>query len=264
MVRGCGERVPGGIYAETVLGDVGMPFDFFICDSPHPVDPDWGISAIGVKQVGEDLVDWVGQKHYPNVLDFVEEGRRFGVSRRLSPNLDFERLTAKSKMMFVHAKAHIENWTDLVRASQESGFLVYEMLRAQCAKLKCEDEGLDVLGFCSTGKEIVMARRCFSHRDDMLCSGVWNLDVPEASNEGGMRWASKDQLFRTTVGTRKMPAFEYYSGYLCGVERIYAPAVFLILPITNLCVIKSDDAKLVDERLEAASASGLNVELKDE
>ena len=245
MVRGCGTRQPGGIYAETVLGDVGMPFDFFICDSPHPVDPDWGVAKIGVKQVECDLIDCIGSTHYPNVLDFIEEGRRFGVSRRLSPRLDFERITAKSKMLFIHDRGIIENWTDIAINPKMA-----KIARELCPKMVCERSGLDALGYSSFMREtrqIEIAHRPFGHDPESMCAGYW--------------WADVDGLDAEMV--RKMPEFSYQAAKI-GPKRIYSAAVVLILPITNICVIDSSDTNLRDERLDIASASGLKVELKDE
>jgi hypothetical protein len=56
------------------------------------------------------VVDIVGQEHYPNVADFVEETRRKGASRRLPRTLDFARLTPQSRLVLVHARAVVVNY----------------------------------------------------------------------------------------------------------------------------------------------------------
>jgi len=82
--------------------------------------------ALGLTDKGVRLIDiggiWhvfdiVGEKYYPYVADFVEEGRRMGISRRLPQNLDFEKLDpVQSRLVLLHRKALITN-------VQEAGFL---------------------------------------------------------------------------------------------------------------------------------------------
>jgi hypothetical protein len=120
--RGCGSRVVGGIYAEVKNGTGGSPIEAFLVDPPKAMDA----QALGLADKGVRLVeiggawhvfDIVGKKYYPYVADFVEEGRRMGVSRRLPQNLDFEKLDpVQSRLVLLHRKALISN-------VQEAGFL---------------------------------------------------------------------------------------------------------------------------------------------
>jgi len=120
--RGCGSRVVGGIYAEVKNGAGGSPIEAFLVDPPKVVDA----LALGLTDKGVRLIDiggiWhvfdiVGEKYYPYVADFVEEGRRMGISRRLPQNLDFEKLDpVQSRLVLLHRKALITN-------VQEAGFL---------------------------------------------------------------------------------------------------------------------------------------------
>jgi hypothetical protein len=112
--RGCGTRVKGGIYAETVGSPHGHPIECFIKDSPIPIDADkYGLSSIGVKLIRQKgvvyIFDIVGSEHYPWVSDFVEEARRYGVSRRLPPNLPWEELSVDSKLVLLHKNAVFED-----------------------------------------------------------------------------------------------------------------------------------------------------------
>jgi intein/homing endonuclease len=87
--RGCGEREPGGIYAECGLSPRGRPLEEFLIDPPLPVPE--GLDLVNKPMLwqrtlasGEpaldkdgqpiyDLLILVGQEHYPYVPDFLEE-----------------------------------------------------------------------------------------------------------------------------------------------------------------------------------------------
>jgi hypothetical protein len=117
VARGCGTRVKGGVYAEIPLSPFGIPFDDFLFCPPIVVDAQaMGITSIGVKLIERDGVfhvfDVVGKQHYPNVLDFVEEARRFGISRRLPKTLEFNKITAESRLILMHDRAFIENFNE--------------------------------------------------------------------------------------------------------------------------------------------------------
>ena len=80
----------------------------FLLDFPEDGKTALGLSPIGVQLVERDgvwhILDWIGSEHYPNVADFLEEVRRFGLSRRLAKTVDFSKLTERSKILvgFVH------------------------------------------------------------------------------------------------------------------------------------------------------------------
>lgn len=110
--RGCGYRVPGGIYLITDVNSTrGVPIDNFLFDPPWvPFDKD-GVrhypGALGVEIVqaanGINYVwDWIGQESYPYFPDFWEETRRFGLSRKVSPGLNFDLLNSKSQIIGFH------------------------------------------------------------------------------------------------------------------------------------------------------------------
>lgn len=114
--RMCGaSRVIGGCYWELGTEEAGQVFnvDRYIVDPPMEINPErFGLTAIGVKVIEVDgvvhIMDWVGELHYPNVADFIEEARALGFSRRVPRNsVPFERLTAESRLLLVHRKAII-------------------------------------------------------------------------------------------------------------------------------------------------------------
>jgi len=112
VVRGCGSRKTGGVYAETKLGIGGEPLTNFYSDPVVPVD-EADIKKVGVTMFEREgvthLLDWVGEEYYPTMPDFIEEFERHGLSRRLPSTLDFEKLSMESRIFLVHAKAFVVN-----------------------------------------------------------------------------------------------------------------------------------------------------------
>jgi len=116
--RGCGDREPGGVYAESGLSPRGRPLEEFLFDPPLPIPE--GLDLVNKPQLwmrtlasGEpaldeeeqpifDLLIWVGEEHYLYCSDYLEETRRWGASRRLNPNLDLSLLSRSSRMILAH------------------------------------------------------------------------------------------------------------------------------------------------------------------
>jgi hypothetical protein len=111
MVRGCGERVPGGLYACCELSPFGDPVEHFLIDPPIPYGGSSFRSPILIEKKGVNhILLWVGAEYYPYVTDFIEEARLFGISKRIPKNFPIEKLTRCSMMFLVHPKAIIENY----------------------------------------------------------------------------------------------------------------------------------------------------------
>lgn len=112
--RGCGSRREGGVYIECgVTEDGGSPIEAFLFDPPLTDVPDEWLKPHRTPTVFEGdgvshVVIWVGAEFYPNVFDFIEETRVAGASRRVPSMFDFSKLTAQSRMYFVHASAVVE------------------------------------------------------------------------------------------------------------------------------------------------------------
>jgi len=123
-IRGCGTRVTGGCYAETTLSAEGTDLDFFFMDPPMPVVSS-DIGKVGVNLVERQgvwhILDWVGTKYYENVPDYIEELRRFGLSRRIPKNLDFSKLTNESRIILIHEKAILRGMKSLRWLKKEAG-----------------------------------------------------------------------------------------------------------------------------------------------
>lgn len=111
VTRGCGTRQAGGVYIETGMGPGGSPVEDFLCDPPIPVPEEINLTPIGMEWFIRNgvwhVMDHVGSKHYENVADFVEEVRRFGLSRRIAKTAPFHQLTEQSRIFLVHSRAII-------------------------------------------------------------------------------------------------------------------------------------------------------------
>lgn len=122
VARGCGERTPGGLYIECGLSPVGRPFDDFLVDPPLPLLPGLDATTLANKprfirdpaDGTAHLVIWIGAEHYPYVSDYIEEARRFGISRKLSPSVlrqqEATGLSLASRMLLVHPYVINTRW----------------------------------------------------------------------------------------------------------------------------------------------------------
>jgi len=119
--RGCGERKPGGLYAECGLGPNGRPIEAFLVDSPLPLPEGLGPrELINKPQLWHDertdlyhLVIWVGREHYPYVWDYITEVALYGASRRLPKRLApmLKKLTpGRSRMIMAHPDCRLTDW----------------------------------------------------------------------------------------------------------------------------------------------------------
>lgn len=114
MTRGCGKRVNGGLYVCCSLNPFGKPIEHFLIDPPFLYHHGSFRSPILVEKDGiNHILLWVGAEYYPYVSDFIEETRRFGISKRIPKTFPIEKLTKKSMMLLVHPKAIIENYKEL-------------------------------------------------------------------------------------------------------------------------------------------------------
>ena len=129
--RGCGDREPGGVYAECGFSPYGKPLEHFMFDPPMPLPE--GVDLVNKPQLWPrvdpvtqepvldpvtgrpiyDLLIHIGAEHYPYASDYMAETRQLGASRRLNANLDLSLLTSRSRMLLAHPKAIIVPWRDL-------------------------------------------------------------------------------------------------------------------------------------------------------
>lgn len=239
ITRGCGKRQQAGAYLEVPTGPNGKPVEHFLCDPPYPIDKrETGISPIGVTLFPDKdklvapgvklhhVLDWVGSDGYPNVADFVEEVRRFGVSRRIARTADFSGLGHGSKLYLAHSRAVIENY------AEHYGKII-EPRSGICPKALPEHNGPDF--------------------PDECCAGLWWNDV-----EGG-EWvvAEGRKMYRRFVGDTS------YWGLPPAIPSYRLLGLFAIFPLAKIAVIRAKDRS--HELTEhAASLGKLPVSLEDE
>jgi len=235
--RGCGVRQQGAIYGECGLSPWGRPLEAFLMDPPVPVDGDaLGLSPVGVTLIDDavtgatHVLDWVGESSYQNIADFLEEVRRFGLSRRLPRTIDFSRLDSRSRIMLVHRKAIVVDVTPYTADWGDS-----------CPRSLPEHAHLD--------------------KTATLCAGIWWEDIT-----GGVPYLVDDarHLLDPRGVTRTLPSFQY-SGRQApkGVIPTYAPGIFASFPLSRLVVIADPDGGTHEEALEHATLAGLPVDLED-
>ncbi len=241
VTRGCGTRVAGGIYAEVGLAPPGMgrPLEDFLVDPPTKLNREM-LTALGVTAVGVSLhkdahgtwhvLDWVGSESYPNVADFLEEVRRFGLSRRLPKTLEFAKLTLGSRIVLIHARAHLNNHDELYPETAASWP-------------------------CPTKDENNPAYVRHPDPRGLCCAGLWWRDVDGLEIEAGLTG---------TMGTRRQPSFSYTAMlYRPEVKRQYTPGIFASFPLSRIAVIGDpSDPASAEDALGKASKSGLPTEME--
>lgn len=120
--RGCGDRKEGAVYACCGVGGM-TPWQNFLLDPTFPVHcepfrgiqyaediaPDLVNSEVANETGVVVLVDYVGKKYYPTVPDFMEEFRRFGMSRNWG-GFDFSRLAGRKPILILLHSRAVWDW----------------------------------------------------------------------------------------------------------------------------------------------------------
>jgi hypothetical protein len=262
--RGCGERVAGGVYLTVPLVAGGSAVEEFIIDAPQPINPvETGLSAIGTMIVPRKVdtgsrqfttnyvLDIVGKEHYPNVADFVEEVRRFGLSRRIARNIDFTLLDSNSRIVLIHERAMILNSIDYMAARDPERIWcprdIPQHMRPEytsmCAALWWEDirEG-----------EVAQGDEKLTHGSRM------------SSDHAGVMQHLQRGNPRAVV--RTMPSFRY-RGLRApkDVKPIYQHAAFASFPIPKIEIIRDRAGGTHEEAYrKAKGAKDIQIEVVDE
>lgn len=255
VVRGCGERVEGGIYAECGLTPAGRPLDEFLCDPPREIPDDMIVVNRGVtlwqhaKSRTWHIVDRIGTEHYPSPLDVVEEVRRFGASRRLSPRLTpprdshppachdpactkhhsgFEFLTKRSTLILIHAHAYIANYGAYWAATlpQPCPTAIFGHPPPELADLPGPVE--------ATVREFVSPRP----PPGEFCVTTWGDDFTSDDVVAGGRFDWKPPFY-----LRPRPSFQYPVRLRpAGLIACYEERIFMVLPLQRLVVVDGESA----------------------
>lgn len=257
-VRGCGTRVAGGVYAATYLGAHGHPLECFLADPPVPISSqqmvDLGIAPIGVHptEIGGKtrLYDVVGSGNYPNVVDWVEEARNMGISRRLPPNLPWEKIDPGTMLVVLHRRAIIQNWQEYeeVETPWVDGFHDCPAFTSNehCARRKPEHF-------------LVEENRPL----DGPCSRFWWQDIQDDSPIHDTVYRMEGREGRSicrTIGETVYAAHHAPEG----ITPRYALGIVGVFPIHGIEVIRDPESGLHEKRLEAARRSNLPVTLCEE
>ncbi len=247
--RGCGTRTEGGIYLECGHSPFGKPLNELLID-PAMVPPSvhengWDeYPGALVTQGASDwyaphrtpllfehegafhVVIWVGAEFYPNVWDFIEEGRVAGFSRRVPKTFDFAKLTAASRMFYIHPQA----WVD-ARALAET--LDVDLECPYCPRGEMEPKLFHTLGGTPT------------------CLGLTRLVDPA------------DVALTDENTARRILAcgVDYeVSGLPDGVQTTKAPGLFLQTCISGIAMINHSDGSFDESVEEKVDAAGIGIE----
>lgn len=223
--RGCGKaRKAGGLYAELLLGKHGRPVEDFLLDPPILLsfDAPTRVQMPIWMPTGDrhtlHLIDWIGESHYPNVADFVEEVRHMGLSRLIPPSLlrseiehpdtgervkVIEAFEPASRLITAHARAHIVTIADYPRTWD-----------------------------CPHSND--------RHRDtDQMCAGVfwWDVTDGHAMDDAAREFIDDPHIDRRV--RRIMPSFDYEAHTAPhDVQPTYAPAMFAAWPVARLALVE--------------------------
>jgi hypothetical protein len=256
MSRECGDRQEGGIYVEVGTSPNGKPLEHFLFDPPVPVPDALTLSPRGMQVVQTKangpfhLVDVVGQDHYPNVWDVLEEGRALGFSRRVQKTLDFSKITEESRIILVHPRGYIVNFEEF-----------YDILGLQ----PHERGAGPVWPYCPRqlpkhneyGRPFGLARNAAGQEIDErvpeMCAGLWSFDLVE-----GTEVTTGDFGGQIAV-KRVMKELQYFGGARPkGFTPVYKRAFIASFPISRLVVVKAEMERHA-EALRKAQAAKIEV-----
>jgi len=277
--RGCGDREPGGVYAESGLSPWGRPLEEFLIDPPLPI-PD-GLDLVNKTQLwqrilpsGEpafdaeglpiyDLLIWVGQEHYLYVPDYLEELKRYGASRRLNANLDLSLLSRSSRMILAHPQALNTAW----QTQRPPQTCKKEVPGHDAAASDAEEEGVmgetmeeaitsSLVHIASTSmeprltellSEFPQTGPCLFKLWDLIPQEVAQTVIDISDGEAGEEppGAKSLPLCLRTIGSttyQYRPTGESADGLM--------PGIFAALPITGFSLIRCQDGSVNDRAKE--------------
>ena len=244
VARGCGDsRTKGDAYWETARSPKGKPIEFWIVDPPVKIDPDvlrispQGVTLLEDKNGVHHVLDWIGAMHYPNITDFLEEARRFGVSRKceLSAN-EYALLSPESKLICIHSAAHLDepaiHWGARIGMGDE--FFAGRYKWDLCPKDNIEHD---------INREAMLSFMADPKFKSPMCAGLWWEDCMFVDP------IEKD----SRLGIRTMPAFRYRcaaSPASPWKQTPRSPAIFASFPFGRIAIVEDPEGGEHEEKLE--------------
>ena len=113
----------GGLYATAGTSRFGRPLEDFLIDAPVPYhgapfrtpliqrSSNIGIELKAVRGLikNTEILFWVGEEYYPYAPDFIEETKKWGVSKRIPLNFDLTKFKpGETWMYFIHPRAVVD------------------------------------------------------------------------------------------------------------------------------------------------------------
>jgi hypothetical protein len=218
-----------------------------------------------------DLLIWVGAEFYPFCVDYLEETRRFGASRRLNPNLDLSLLSRSSRMILAHPLVINTAWQE--QCPPES--CKKKVPGHQTSITRSDDEAVDRMG--EGEREMITG----THLQDVENSTeallplvlptspqtgpcifkLWELIPQEAAqtvievveSEAGTR-SSDTARFPLCLRQVGSTVYQYHPTGESADGLI--PGIFAVLPITGFALIRYQDGS-VNERAKEKILVGL-------
>jgi len=203
-----------------------------------------------------DVWDIVGQENYPNVADMIQEIKKLGVSRRIAANEEFAKLSSQSKLILLHRRAFIANYTDYYGALfVENQDLIVNNQELMASDLACPHAVLAyTIGF--TG-QVHSCDPDIAPTEEMCLGTVYD-DVVEGESlyDPGL----KPRTVQRTIGDTVYLARHKPDG----VVPTYELAIFGRFPIAKIDVIRDLSQGTHEKRMLDAAKSSLPISLEDE
>jgi hypothetical protein len=208
-----------------------MPLEHFLICPPRRVNIEsLNLSTRGARLMLRsdfdvwDIWDYVGKQHYPYVPDFVEEGRRYGFSRRLSKTLDFSRLTRDSRQIIIHPRGYIDCGYEYLLSHNDQRLADLSTLTpwpSVCPQNFDEHNSRDPID---------------GPHPEMCHSMYYEAIKPDPDTET----TTEQPLF---YRTRRRSSYIHYDHFVTpeGAEFDWHTAIVMWLPISNIEVIEADD-----------------------
>lgn len=246
--RGCGKaRQAGGVYLETGFSEYGAELEEFLIDPVVQINPyEIGLSPrapllfqSNTSANSYHVFDWVGAEHYPNAVDFLEEVRRMGLSRRCElSDREYNLLSPESRIMVVMADTWIEP-DAIIRCNQR--FLDMRKVGYRWEKCPQEFHFRDTPDTCAGWHWHTIRGKVTSHPDYSPF-----LDTEYVTRE--MPWGSYN-------GATPFPELD---------AAMKKPGVIACFPIGRIAVVKDNEDNTHKGKIRRLKNCSLRVDLVEE